>query len=249
MSEAVETLEGWYALHDFRLVDWGKWRDIPAETRQTRVREFKNAVRDWENVSRQGTGTTGIFRILGHKADLLFVHFRPTLRELGDLELYVDKSSLGPLLKRPYSYFSVVELSKYLARGQADPKTNPELRARLEPSLPDLDTVCFYPMNKRRQGADNWYRLSREERREMMKSHGAIGHRYHDRVIQIITGSQGLDDWEWGVTLFSDDPIAIKKLVYEMRFDEASARFADFGPFLVGTRLAIDDLDAFFALD
>ena len=99
-------------------------------------------------------------------------------------------------------------------------------------------------MDKRRQGADNWYMLTTEERREIMKSHGVIGHKYRERVTQIITGSQGLDEWEWGVTLYADDMVDFKKLIYEMRFDEASAKFADFGPFLVGKRLSMQELTA-----
>jgi hydrogen peroxide-dependent heme synthase len=99
-------------------------------------------------------------------------------------------------------------------------------------------------MNKKRDGEDNWYMLSMEDRREMMKSHGMIGRSYAGKVRQIITGSVGLDDWEWGVTLFGEDPLQFKKLVYEMRFDEASARFGEFGPFYVGNYLTQEDLSA-----
>jgi chlorite dismutase len=102
--------------------------------------------------------------------------------------------------------------------------------------------VCFYPMSKKRRGDDNWYRLSNSERADLMRAHGRTGRRYTGKVSQIVTGSIGLDDWEWGVTLFSDDPLQFKNLVYEMRFDEVSARYADFGPFYVGRRLPPESL-------
>ncbi|MNP32403.1 putative heme peroxidase [compost metagenome] len=115
--------------------------------------------------------------------------------------------------------------------------------ARLQPILPKSNHICFYPMNKKRDLGDNWYMLSMDERREMMRSHGLIGRSYAGKVKQIITGSVGLDDWEWGVTLFSDDALQFKKLVYEMRFDEVSARYGEFGAFYVGNLLNADRLD------
>jgi chlorite dismutase len=135
-----------------------------------------------------------------------------------------------------------VELSSYTIPPDVDPLSDPAFRERLNPILPKTQYVCFYPMNKRRLGEDNWYMLSMEERRRMMKSHGMIGRSYAEKVRQIITGSMGLDDWEWGVTLFSDDPLNFKQLVSEMRFDEVSARFGEFGPFYVGCRLTAEGL-------
>jgi chlorite dismutase len=114
---------------------------------------------------------------------------------------------------------------------------NPEIIARLKPALPKAKHICFYPMNKRREGNDNWYMLDMETRKNMMRSHGMIGRSYAGKVKQIITGSVGFDDWEWGVTLFADDALQFKKLVYEMRFDEVSARYGEFGDFYVGNLL------------
>lgn len=242
MSEAIETLEGWYALHDFRTVDWSYWNQLDAEHKRSVQQSLNRFMEDWRSVDPEH-GSSGLYQIIGHKADLLFLHFRSQPEELAAIEHALDASLAGRLLTRPYSYFSVVELSKYLARGDADPNTNPYLKSRLQPQLPNARGICFYPMNKRRQGHDNWYMVSKDERRDMMKNHGMIGHKYHDQVLQVITGSQGLDDWEWGVTLFADDLISIKKLIYEMRFDEASARFADFGPFYLGFRLDASSLD------
>lgn len=237
MGEAVETLEGWYVLHDFRRIDWSLLRQWPESVRQETVAELVELAQSWASAESPDWGSTGLYTIIGHKADLLFLNLAPSLEELAARERELNKKRGAAVLTQTSSYFSVVELSKYLAQGDPDPKTNPSLRSRLQPRLPAMRNICFYPMTKRREGADNWYMLSKDERRTLMKSHGMIGHQYHERVIQLITGSQGLDDWEWGVTLFADDPVLFKKLVYEMRFDEASARFADFGPFLVGTRI------------
>ncbi len=241
MSEPIETIEGWYALHDFRRVDWTRWQAWEMSRRQEALAELSDILSQYQSVA-PDDGSFALYSIFGHKADLLFVHFRPDPHTLGDLEIRLDKSLIGPILTRPYSYFSVVELSRYLARGISEDQIHTTLKRRLEPAIPDRDYICFYPMNKRRQGSDNWYMTTRDERRELMKNHGIVGHKYHDDVIQIITGSQGLDDWEWGVTLFADSPLPIKKLIYEMRFDEASARFADFGPFYVGPRLSREAL-------
>lgn len=243
MSEAMETLEGWYALHDFRSINWDRWRSLSEDAHKEAVAQLEELLAGWAAHQEAGAGSTGTFSIIGHKADLLFLNFRPSLEELLEVEKSLDK--LSSLLDRAYSYFSVVELSTYAARGDTNPETNAYLRGRLYPELPPKKNICFYPMNKRRQGADNWYMLPREERGQLMKSHGQIGGKYHERVIQIITGSQGLDDWEWGVTLFADDPLQFKKLIYEMRFDETSARYADFGPFFVGSRMEPRDLATF----
>jgi chlorite dismutase len=117
-----------------------------------------------------------------------------------------------------------------------------KLASRLWPKIPERGYLCFYPMNKRRAGADNWYMLPLEERQRLMHDHGMIGRRYAGQVNQVISGSIGFDDWEWGVDLFADDPLVFKKLVYEMRFDESSARYAEFGPFHFGIRLAPAEL-------
>lgn len=245
MGEPIETIEGWYALHDFRRIDWVHWHTLGA-TQQQQVRdELRHLLRVSQPPSEE-LGSTGLYAILGHKADFLFLHFRPDPQELLQLESALDQGLAGTVLTRPYSYFSVVELSKYLARGLSADQAETTLKRRLKPQIPEWRYLCFYPMNKRRQGEDNWYMTTREERRELMTNHGIIGHQYHDQVLQVITGSQGLDDWEWGVTLFAPDPLPIKKLIYEMRFDEASARFADFGPFYMGPRLTPEELIARF---
>lgn len=238
MSEAVHTLEGWYVLHDFRSVDWASWKMVSEEERAAALDELLSLQQEWTTTEEKKHGSTGLFSIVGHKGDLAFMHLRPTLQELNDLETKFNKTRFAEFTIPTYSYVSVVELSNYVASADVDPETDPYIQGRLKPILPKTNHICFYPMNKRREGNDNWYMLSMEERRSMMRSHGMIGRSYAGRVTQIISGSVGFDDWEWGVTLFADDPIVYKKLVYEMRFDEVSARFGDFGSFFVGNRLS-----------
>ncbi|WP_027414960.1 hydrogen peroxide-dependent heme synthase [Aneurinibacillus terranovensis] len=236
MSEAVNTLEGWYALHDFRSIDWASWTSLSEADRKEAVDELMEFTRQWAKTEENKQGSTSMFSIVGHKADIAIIHMRPTLEELDAVETAFNKTFFASFTVQSYSYVSVVELSSYVSQA-ANPEEDPAIQARLKPILPKTKHVCFYPMNKKREGNDNWYMLSMEERRGMMRSHGMIGRSYAGRVTQIITGSVGFDDWEWGVTLFADDPVVFKKLVYEMRFDEASARFGEFGTFIVGNRL------------
>jgi Uncharacterized conserved protein len=237
MSEAAQTLEGWYALHDFRTVDWPAWKALDAAERARAIEQFEAMMDEWRRTEEERKGSTAVYSIVGHKADFLIIHLRETLQELNELETRLNKTKLADVCRRPYSYVSIVELSNYNSQPGTDPMENPEIVARLKPIMPKTKHVCFYPMNKRRQGGDNWYMLGMEERRGMMRSHGMIGRKYAGLVRQIITGSVGFDDWEWGVTLFSDDALQFKKLVYEMRFDEVSARFGEFGGFYVGNLL------------
>ena len=234
MSEAVQTLDGWYVLHDFRAIDWNAWKKASPEERAKAMDELFTMMSQWSETERQKNGSTASYSIVGQKADFMFMQLRETLEELNELETAFNKSSFAQFTIPVYSYVSVVELSNYMGKSGEDPMQNPEVVARLKPILPKTKHICFYPMNKRRSGNDNWYMLSMEERRAMMRSHGMIGRSYAGKVKQIVTGSVGLDDWEWGVTLFADDALQFKKLVYEMRFDEVSARFGEFGPFYVG---------------
>lgn len=234
MSEAAQTLEGWYALHDFRSINWTAWREASSEEREAALAQFHTMLADYARISEARQGSTAFYSIVGQKADFVFMHLRETLDELYAVETTFNKSLLAKFTIKTYSYVSVVELSNYMGSGGGDPMANPEVVARLKPTLPNWPYICFYPMNKRRSGNDNWYMLGMEERRAMMRSHGMIGRKYAGIVKQIITGSVGLDNWEWGVTLFANDAVQFKKLVYEMRFDEVSARFGDFGDFYVG---------------
>ena len=246
MNEAALTLEGWYALHDFRSINWTLWNKADAEERAHALDELHSLWEEWNQTEQNNQGSTAVYTILGQKADFVMFHLRESLEELNAIENAFNKSLFAQYTVPTYSYVSVVELSNYLAKQgtDTDPMEIPEVVARLKPILPKSKHICFYPMNKKRELQDNWYMLSMEERRDMMRSHGMIGRGYAGKVKQIITGSVGLDDWEWGVTLFSDDPLQFKKLVYEMRFDEVSARFGEFGSFFVGNRLTPTDVVA-----
>jgi chlorite dismutase len=175
--------------------------------------------------------------LLGHKADLALMAVAPDLWDLRRLQRGVQEAGLVPVA----SYVSLTEISEYAASVPDDLK-----RARLFPDLPPADkpAFCFYPMSKRRGEAHNWYELDFEAREALMRGHGAVGREFRGRVVQLVTGSTGLDDFEWGVTLFATGPDDLKECVYRMRFDEASARYAEFGPFYTGM---VADLDQVLA--
>jgi len=248
MAEVPDTLEGWYALHDFRRIDWPQWKRLGAEERRAIVEEFAAYLREAEQARDSSEGGSALYSILGHKSDLLLLHLRPTVDQLGALERAFAQTRFADFTTQPYSYLSVTELSLYEASARAGSEDREQLmqapfvQRRLKPPIPDAPHICFYPMNKRRGESVNWFTLDLEERRRMMREHGLTGRRYHGRITQIITGSMGLDDWDWGVTLFAADPLDIKKLVYEMRFDEVSARYAEFGAFQVGVRVSVERL-------
>ena len=173
--------------------------------------------------------------LLGHKADLGLMALGPDVWRLRRLQ--TEAAAAGLVATR--SYVSLTEVSEYAA-GIPD-----ELRqARLFPQLPPegKTAFCFYPMSKRRGEGHNWYALDYDARKELMRGHGKVGRTFHGRVLQVITGSTGLDDYEWGVTLYGVHPDDLKDCVYEMRFDEASARYAEFGPFYTGMVGALDEV-------
>ena len=238
MNEAAITLDGWYVLHDFRSMDWVTWKMLTEEERQFAIDEFQAFMDKVNQADENKTGAHALYSIIGQKADLMLMMLRETMDELNELETEYNKLTLIAYTVPTYSYVSVVELSNYLAgKSDEDPYQNPHVRARLYPELQRSQYICFYPMDKRRDGDDNWYMLPMDTRKELMLSHGKIGRSYAGKVKQIISGSVGFDDYEWGVTLFADDVLQFKKLIYEMRFDEVSARYAEFGSFYVGTRL------------
>ncbi|WP_342552679.1 hydrogen peroxide-dependent heme synthase [Paenibacillus sp. FSL R7-0652] len=248
MNEAASTLEGWYALHDFRSMNWTAWKAADDEERAVALDELQEFWNEWKNVEEASQGSTVVYTVVGQKADFVMMHLRETLEDLKAVENAFNKTTFAQYTTKAYSYVSVVELSNYLGKEGEDPMQNPDIVARLKPVLPQRQYICFYPMNKKRELNDNWYMLSMDERRTMMRSHGMIGRSYAGKVKQIITGSVGFDDWEWGVTLFADDALQFKKLVYEMRFDEVSARYGEFGSFYVGSLLNESTLEEMLKL-
>jgi len=257
------TIEGASVLHQMMRFRWSAWRALPPDTRAAILEEAATTLESWEQASdgRQ----SAIYSLLGHKGDLLFVHFRRSFEELNEAQLELARMRWSDYLEPTTSYLSQVELGLYestskvygdlAARGVVahSEEWNREIEnvlarqrqamaPRLWPEIPAARYVCFYPMDRRRGESVNWYREPMGERQRMMHEHGLVGRRYAGEVRQIITGSIGFDDWEWGVDLFAEDPLVFKKLIYEMRFDEVSAVYALFGTFYVGVRTAASAL-------
>jgi chlorite dismutase/heme-degrading monooxygenase HmoA len=256
MREPPQTDEGWYALHDFRRIDWAAWRDAPERERERAIEAGVEYLRSHEALDDADAGASAVFTVLGHKADLLVIHLRPTLDALDVAERRLDRTALGAFTEQSTSYVSVTEVSGYVSdayfaddEAEVDEGLRRYIEGKLEPEIPEEGYASFYPMSRKRGEQDNWYDLPFERRREMMEEHGEHGREFAGRVKQIVCSSVGLDDWEWGVTLFADDPTALKDIVYEMRYDEASARYSEFGPFYVGRRFPPADLPAFLAGD
>jgi chlorite dismutase len=250
MVEPVETMDGWYSLHDLRTIDWNSWKMASEEERKNALHSFEQLLTKWEAVEEEKNGSHVLYKVVGQKADLMFMFLRPTMDELSDMETELNKSKMGEFLLPAHSYVSVVELSKYRPQkeGEPDPETLPETQARLKPILPKWEHICFYPMDRRREGNENWYTLEKNVRGKLLYEHSMTGRKYAGKVKQIITGSIGLDDWEWGVTLFAHEPLQFKKIVYEMRWDEVSSRYGEFGEFFVGNHFPKEKLTDYFSV-
>ncbi|HYA24527.1 MAG TPA: hydrogen peroxide-dependent heme synthase [Terriglobales bacterium] len=250
------TIEGYSVLHQMMRFRWPAWRPLRTSIKNEIVQEAAGVLAKMEQ---NANGQSALYSLLGHKGDLLFVHFRPSFEELNQAELRLARLKLSEYLETTSSYLSMIELGLYessiktyneLAERGVEPhseewkravnetleRQREAMRPRLFPELPKHRYICFYPMDRRRGEDRNWYTLPIAERARQMNEHGLVGRRYAGEVKQIITGSIGFDDWEWGVDLFADDPLVFKKLIYEMRFDEVSAVYALFGHFYVGIR-------------
>jgi chlorite dismutase len=246
------TVEGASVLHQMMRLRRPAWREVPEKTRAEIAQEAAQSL--------AGMSGTAIYSLLGHKGDLMLVHFRKDFAELNRAELDLARLRLSDYLEPTHSYLSVIELGLYESTSKAyndlaakgiqphSDEWKSEIEAtlqrqrqamapRLWPEIPPARYICFYPMDRKRGESVNWYMEPMAERKRMMEEHGLIGRRYAGEVRQIITGSIGFDDWEWGVDLFAEDPLVFKKLIYEMRFDEVSAVYALFGSFYVGLRV------------
>jgi len=261
-----ETLEGWSVLHLMFRIDWGRLSETFPGDRAQMAEEAACVLTG--TLSPDAGRDTTLVQLLGHKGDLMVIAFRRSFDDLGRVQLAWSRTKLHAFLIPTTSYVSVVELGMYemtakLHRQLADRGLAPDTDAynqafdeemerqrqrvsgRLFAAIPPARYVCFYPMNKRRGESFNWYTEPFGRRAELMLEHGKVGREYAGKVTQIISGSMGFDDWEWGVDLFADDPLTFKKLIYEMRFDEASAKFAEFGPFYVGLQFSASELGSF----
>jgi peroxiredoxin len=257
--------EGWHVLHLFYHIDHAQWSLFTDEEKRQAKTDLTELVQEI-----RATPDTHllVFSVVSPKADIGFMLLTPDLHTANAFEKQLSLS-LGPEILSPaYSYLSMTESSEYtttreqyaadtlkgekgLVEGtpefeaalkEFDDRMAHYLKHRLYPVLPDWPVICFYPMSKRRSGADNWYSLDFEARRTLMGGHARVGRTYSGRILQLITGSTGLDEHEWGVTLLAKDTIDVKAIVYEMRFDEVSARFGEFGDFYIGLQLPLDVL-------
>ena len=245
------TVEGAWILHQMFRMRRAAWRQLDESVQRSLLEEAQPAF---------DSNKSAVYSLIGHKGDLMLLHFRDSLEELHRAELSLAQSRFFDYLEPTHSYLSVVELGLYessaktysaLAEKGAEPhseewnesikdvlaRQSAAMAPRLFPDIPAAKYICFYPMDRKRGEQNNWYQVPMTERQRMMHEHGTIGRRYADCVRQIISSSIGFDDWEWGVDLFADNPLVFKKLIYEMRFDEVSAVYALFGTFYIGLRV------------
>jgi peroxiredoxin len=242
MNQAMKTVEGWYCLHDFRTIDWTKWKTASTTERELALHEFRQLLSKWELVEEKKQGSHAVYTVVGQKADLMFMILRPTMKELNELETEFSKTQLADYTKPASSYISIIEKSSYSKMVENDPV----MLAKLYPTIPKMEYICFYPMSKLRGTDVNWYMLPTEERKRLMFEHIDTGRPYTNQVKRIVTGSVGFDDFEWGVSLFCDDALQFKKLIYDTRYDEVSAVYGIFGSFFIGNLLQQDRVNQFF---
>ena len=254
--------EGWHCLHLFYRVEQGQWQMLNRAEQNEAKTNLASLVQEVRAMDSTQLLTLGM---VTPKADLGFMLITPDLHNAHVVEKRLS-ISLGPEILTPvYSYLSLTEGSEYITTEDeyvqsldAETRQTPAKleqavaafherikhyrQERVYPTLPDWPVVCFYNMSKRRGEERNWYALPYDERRQLMKGHASVGREFAGKVKQLITGSTGLDDAEWGVTLFSRDTFQIKAIVYKMRFDPVSAEYADFGEFFIGIQLPLDEL-------
>ncbi len=262
-AKPIRPVEGLAALHLFYRVNLAAWREMNANEWLAARDHLETIIATARAKPETQVVTLGMFA----RADIGFMILTPDLHDLHALEKNIT-ASLGPDVLIPeFTYLSMTEKSEYtqkdedyalelektegLARGSAESEAKVAAfrerikhytHDRLYPVLPEWEYYCFYPMSKRREPGQNWYALDYEKRRELMGGHMRVGRTYSGRVRQLVTGSTGLDDWEWGVSLFAHNPFDIKAIVYEMRFDAASHSYAEFGPFYNGLPLPLPEI-------
>jgi peroxiredoxin len=263
-NTALVPEEGWHCLHLFYRIEHAQWQLFSPEERNSAKTNLSRIVQEVRALESTQVLTLSV---VTPKADLGFMLVTPDLHSANRIEKQIT-TSLGPDVLTPvYSYLSLTEESEYVTTEEeyaetlaseqnlqpGSPQFDQSIAAfrdrikhyrqdRVYPSLPEWPIVCFYNMSKRRGEHRNWYALPYDERRNLMKGHANVGRQYAGKVKQLITGSTGLDDAEWGVTLFARDTFQIKSIVYQMRFDPVSAEYADFGEFFIGIQLPLDEL-------
>lgn len=263
-ANAVIPLQGWHVLHLFYKIEHGQWGLLAPDERialKTQMTELIQEIRATPDTQLL------IFSMVSPKSDIGFMLLTPDLHTANSFEKRLTLS-LGPDVMTPvYSFLSLTEESEYMtteeeygvtltteqsipagseeyekAMGEFKTRMAKYRKDKLYPLLPVWEVFCFYPMSMRRAPEQNWYGLTFEERKKLMAAHGRIGRTYHGKILQLITGSTGLDDAEWGVTLFAHDTFFVKDIVYKMRFDPVSAQYAEFGEFYIGLSVPLDEL-------
>ena len=254
--------DGWHCLHLFYRIEYGQWQLLSGDEQNAAKTNISSLVQEVRAM--QSTQLLALSMVTP-KADIGFMLITPDLHSANKIEKRLSLSLGADVLTPVYSYLSLTEESEYITSEDEyletlelsvrnDPaKLDQALtvfrdrmkhyrQERVYPTLPDWPVVCFYNMSKRRGAQRNWYALPYDERRKLMKGHASVGREFAGKVKQLITGSTGLDDAEWGVTLFARDTFQIKAIVYQMRFDPVSAEYADFGEFYIGIQVALDEL-------
>ncbi len=263
MSE-IQEKTGWPVLHQYYRIDRARWLAMETAARAKAIDEFRSALGECR--SEEGMQFVAMAGIA--KSDFAIIAVHPELKRIQRLGQQISATAFGTCLQPVYSFLSMSEVSEYMSgpsewakqliEDQGVDPSSPDFaegmerfrqridkyaEARVHPQLPtDMDVVCFYPMAKRRGETHNWYALEYNERKRLMGSHAKAGRAFAGRVQQLITTCTGLDDWEWGVTLFSHDLKSIRDVVYDMRFDPGSAIYGEFGEFYIGTRMNPDDI-------
>lgn len=263
-SSKLVAREGWVVMHLFYHLEYATWELLGSDIQRQAKTDLAKLVQE---IRAQEDTQLLTFSMVSPKADLGFMLLTPDLHTANAFEKQLSLS-LGPEILSPvYSYLSMTERSEYttteeqyrqqlvdeegLTAGSAELEAKVQefnarmekyLQHRLYPNLPEWPIFCFYPMSKRRSGNDNWYSLTFDQRKELMGGHAKLGRQWSGKILQLVTGSTGLDDAEWGVTLFGHDLIDLKEIVYQMRFDEVSARYGEFGEFYIGLQLPLDEL-------
>ena len=263
--DCLEPKEGWHVLHLFYQIDHGQWSMMDDESQLNAKTELSKLIQDIRSTPKTQLLT---FSIVTPKADIAFMLLTPDLHTANRFEKMITRSLGADILTPCYSYLSLTETGEYmtspeeyaentlkgeqgLQEGDEEfKKALDEFTVRIEkyaqdklyPNLPDWPIFCFYSMGKRRGEVNNWYALDHEDRKKLMAAHGRVGRQWHGKIRQLITGSVGLDESEWGVTLFSKDSYEIKEIVYRMRFDEVTVKYGEFGDFYIGIQLPLDEL-------
>ncbi len=264
--------EGWHVLHLFYNIDHSQWQLLSREERIDAKTQLTSLIQEINEVE---DGQVLSYAVASPKADIGFMILMPDLQVLTGFEKRLTLSLGVDVLQPVYSYLSQTERSEYTTTSEQyaeetligekgldreseefktalqefDERMEHYLNHRLYPVLPSWPAICFYPMSKRRSGEDNWYSLDFETRKKLMAGHAKTGRTYSGRILQLISGSTGLDEHEWGVTLLAKDVIDIKAIVYEMRFDEVSAKYGEFGDFYIGMLLPLNEIFERVCLD